>query len=206
MEQHRHIIMENFEHSFSVKSSEKKAAQALWNYYLYIYAPRLAIMIIYGLSAIFLGAASFDHDFAAVMIPLGFAGLFCTLVEFPIYRSRVLKVTRPTGVFEKETFWHFYSDKFFSRCGENEQTSLYNTFTGYFRFRNSVFLLMGNQLFACGFAEHLFEDKLDGFLGCLEQAGVKKIKFFTIKRWLSGIMISVLCIAYCIFRYFIGTR
>ena len=50
---------------------------------------------------------------------------------------------------------------------------------------------MGKQLLASAFAEHLFADKIDGFIDRLERSGVKTQKFFTFNRWLKTVILTI---------------
>ena len=186
--------MENFEHSFSIQGNRKRIADALWFYYLYVYAPRMVRMFICALCFLFSGVKQGELIF--LLLAAAFAIIL--VVEFPIFLRRVLKAVAPTGVFDKETHFHFYANKFSNRCGKNENVTEYSSFTGYFRYRKAIFLLMGNQLYSCGFAEKMFGDKIGAFVSCLNQSGVKPLSFFSLKRWGLSITISALFILYTI--------
>ena len=190
--------MENFDFSFSIQCSKKGVIRGLRDYYWYIHAPRIIFQLIFALFTLILGLTQIEGiDF----IYLGFSGiiLFFALFEFPLFVKRVLNIIKPTGVFENETYFHFFENKFLNRCGENETTIPYNAFTGYFRFRNSLFLLMGNQLFSSAFEKTLFKDRFDDFISCIDRAGVKPVKFLTFKRWWVTFAVFAACVLYVLF-------
>ena len=181
--------MKQFEIVYKDKTTEKETGRSLWLYFRYIYAPNIINMWFWALVIMLLDITS------NIEFPLQLISLFMviySLVWFPNYRRQMLAALRPHGIFNKESELHFYSNKLEYQCGENQSTVEYSSFTGYFRSRGEIFLLQGKQLFGCSFTESKFGDKLDYFITCLEQAGVKKVRFFDIKRWRSTIILLVL--------------
>ena len=192
--------MEYFEHSFTVQGSEQKVTQSLWDYYLYIYAPRIIRMIYTALCFLVFGLTD-NTDFSLFFFMIS-GTVFCIfLLEFPVFRNRVLNVIKPMGTLENESFYHLYETKYITRCGENENTAEYRSFTGYFRFKNKIFLLMGNQLFSGCFAESVLEGKEEAFIAALEKSGVKRVKFFALKRWAFTLAVILFFALYFICSY-----
>ena len=175
--------MPEFDFSFTCISRKKQFVAALWMYYIYIYAPRIVRNIFMTVLCLVFGTMALSPD---NHIFLFFAGvmLLVTLAEFPVYCRRMLEVTTPLGVFDKESHLHFYSDRMVCRCGENESTTTYSSFTGYFQFGGVLVLMMGKNLFSSCFGVERFEGRLPELTACLDAAGVKKVKFFTVRRWL----------------------
>ena len=182
--------MEQFEHYYTDKTTEKETSRSLWLYFRYIYAPNVVNMWFWALVILaldFSGKAALPFSIGIALFMVIFS-----LVWFPNYRRQMLAALRPHGIFNKESELHFYSNKLEYQCGENQSTVEYSSFTGYFRSRGEIFLLQGKQLFGCSFTESKFGDKLDDFIACLEQAGVKKVRFFAIKRWRSTILLLII--------------
>lgn len=183
--------MEQFELEFTEKSTKKELGISLWLYFRYIYAPNIINMWFWALVMLWLEYS----EKIDLPVSLGLVALFMvifSLVWFPNYRRQILAAMQPQGVFAKEAELHFYHNKLSYKCGENQSTIEYSSFTGYFRSQGKIILLQGKQLFGCSFKESQFGDKLDDFIACIEQAGVKKAKFFTIKRWRSTILLLIL--------------
>ena len=183
--------MEHFELAYKDKTTEKETSCSLWIYFRFIYAPNIINMWFWALVITLLDITrNIEFPFPLQLISL-FMVIY-SLVWFPNYRRQMLAAMRPHGIFNKESELHFYSNKLEYQCGENQSTVEYSSFTGYFRCRGEIFLLQGKQLFGCSFTESKFGDKLDDFIACLEQAGVKKVGFFTIKRWRSTILLLII--------------
>lgn len=183
--------MEHFELAYKDKTTEKETSCSLWIYFRYIYAPNIINMWFWALVITLLDITrNIGFPFPLQLISL-FMVIY-SLVWFPNYRRQMLAAMRPHGIFNKESELHFYSNKLEYQCGENQSTVEYSSFTGYFRCRGEIFLLQGKQLFGCSFTESKFGDKLDDFIACLEQSGVKKVRFFTIKRWSSTILLLII--------------
>lgn len=183
--------MEQIILSFTERSEEKELGRSLWLHFRFIYAPHVINMWFWALVMAWL---EFSEKIE-LPVSLGLVALFMviySLVWFPNYRRQVLAAMRPRGVFDKEAELHFYNNKLSYKCGENQSTIEYSSFTGYFRSQGKIILLQGKQLFCCSFKESQFGDKLDDFIACIEQARVKKAKFFTIKRWRSTILLLIL--------------
>lgn len=191
--------MEKFEHCITTPvCDEKSLTAALWNFYIFLYTPGIICKISGALFVIFLSwVLNFTFTPVCVAVFLAFE-----LMVFPNYRKRMLELLRTTGIFDKECVYHFFENKYHFRIGDKEDTAEYSSFTGYFRFRNTIFLLRGKRLFGGCFPENLFEDKLDEFLACLEQSGVKQLNFFSLKHWLAtllflaGIIIGTIAVCY----------
>ena len=183
--------MEQFELEFTEKSTKKELGISLWLYFRYIYAPNIINMWFWALVMLWLEYSE------KIELPISFelVALFMvifSLVWYPNYRRQILAAMQSQGVFDKEAELHFYHNKLSYKCGENQSTIEYSSFTGYFRSQGKIILLQGKQLFGCSFKESQFGDKLNDFIACIEQAGVKKAKFFTIKRWRSTILLLIL--------------
>ena len=58
--------------------------------------------------------------------------------------------------------------------------------------------MMGKNLFSSCFGVERFEGRLPELTACLDAAGVKKVKFFTVRRWLVTViaMAALLAIAF----------
>ena len=183
--------MEQFELEFTEKSTKKELGRSLWLYFRYIYAPNIINMWFWALVMLWLEYSE------KIELPISFelVALFMvifSLVWYPNYRRQMLAAMQPKGVFDKEAELHFYHNKLSYKCGENQSTIEYSSFTGYFRSQGKIILLQGKELFGCSFKESQLGNKLDDFIACIEQAGVKKAKFFTIKRWRSTILLLIL--------------
>ena len=185
--------MTDFEHSFNKRANKKWFACALLDYYLFIYAPRMVTMLSVSLFMLFLGITQFSADLSQMALMIACIGFACMIFEFPVFLFRVFKVVTPTGTFDKDSYLHFYPKKFLCRCGENESVTEYSTISGYFRFRNRIFLLMGGQMFFAVFREVLFEGKMNDFISSLEASGVRKVNFFSLKRWGVTFGLIILC-------------
>ena len=185
--------MAELDFSFSVVSSKKGFVRALWLYYIYIYAPRIVRSVVMIAFCLITGCMA-EELWKSGFFVLAAILLMVMLSEFPVYCHRVVAIVSRLGVFGKENHFRFYSDKFYSRCGDNENTTTYNSFSGYFQFRDILVLTMENGLFSSGFQIDQLGGHLPEFIECLEAAGVKKIKFFTVKRWLLTILSIVLVV------------
>lgn len=183
--------MEQFELTFTEKSEEKEFGRSLWIYFRFTYAPHVINMWFWALVMVWLEFSE-KIELPVSLILVALFMVIYSLVWFPNYRRQILAAMRPGGVFDKEAELHFYPNKLSYKCGENQSTIEYSSFTGYFRNQGKIILLQGNQLFGCSFKESQFGDKLDDFIACIEQAGVKKAKFFSIKRWRSTIILLIL--------------
>ena len=183
--------MEQFELEFTEKSTKKELGRSLWLYFRYIYAPNIINMWFWALVMLWLEYSE------KIELPISFelVALFMvifSLVWYPNYRRQILAAMQSQGVFDKEAELHFYHNKLSYKCGENQSTIEYSSFTGYFRSKGKIILLQGKELFGCSFKESQLGDKLDDFIACIEQAGVKKANFFTIRRWRSTILLLIL--------------
>lgn len=189
--------MPEFDFSFTCVSRKKRFVAALGIYYIYIYAPRIVRNIFLALLFLAFGTMALTPDNHIFLVLSGVMFLV-TLAEFPVYCRRMLDVTAPLGVFDKESYLHFYSDRVVCRCGENESTTTYSSFTGYFQAGNALILMMGKNLFSSCFGVERFEGRLPELTACLDAAGVKKVKFFTVRRWLVTViaMAALLAIAF----------
>ena len=189
--------MPEFDFSFTCVSRKKRFVAALGIYYIYIYAPRIVRNIFLTLLCLAFGTMALTPDNHIFLVLSGVMFLV-TLAEFPVYCRRMLEVTTQFGVFDKESYLHFYSDRVVCRCGENESTTTYSSFTGYFQAGNALILMMGKNLFSSCFGVERFEGRLPELTACLDAAGVKKVKFFTVRRWLVTViaMAALLAIAF----------
>ena len=186
--------MAELDFSFSTVSSKKRFIRALWLYYIYIYAPRIVrniVMIAFCMISERIVEEPWNIGFFVL------AGILLTvmLLEFPIYCHRITTVVSKLGVFTQETHFRFYSDRFYSRCKDNENTTTYNSFSGYFQLQDILVLTIGNNIFSSVFPVNQLKEHLPEVITCLETAGVKEIKFFTAKRWLLTIG-SIALVAY----------
>ena len=187
--------MPDLDFEFTSVSRKGSFIRALWMYYLYIYAPRMVRHLLLVILCL-LAYIYYSRDYVILM--LGGMSVLITLAEFPVYCRRMVDVMSRLGFFGKENHVHLYSDRVYSRCGGNESTTSYSSFSGYFQVGDFIILTMGKNLFSSCFSKDVLAGHTPELVACLEAAGVKRIKFFTIKRWLFAAVFAVILLL-CIF-------
>ena len=184
--------MTELDFEFTSVVRKKTFVRALWMYYLYIYTPRI-IRMVFSAAICLVLSQIFSGEHALVLCVAAGMAFVVTLAEFPVFCFRMLGITSKLGVFDRESCWHLYSDKVYSRCGDNESTTAYSCFSGYFQIGNVLILTVGNNLFSSCFSIKLLDGHLPELISCLENAGVKHIRFFAVKRWLfTAVMVLIL--------------
>ena len=179
---------------YSKKIEKKEVVSSLWNYYTFIYAPRIAFFLV---NIVFFSyAAWYMQDYAITACAAVYGLVF--LIEFPLFCKRILEVIAPTGIFDHVTELHFSDHILTTTCGLNTSSTEYKSFTGYFCKKNTIFLLMGKHLFSSAFSKEIFPDQGEELLRCLENDGVKPVHFLFRKAWLiaaaTGIaVLTIMC-------------
>ena len=167
---------------YTRQNSVKNLIYALWNYYLFIFAPRkvwqccLAIIL-------FWFAAIHPSDELLIFIAIIHVGL--TVIDFPLFCFRMIKHLRPLGVFEHETVIKVTSDGIETSCNGNMVNSKYSSYAGYFILKNAVFMLGPNSSFAGAVSLAALPDNGKEFIGILKANNLKQMAFFTVKRWIT---------------------
>lgn len=175
--------MTELDFEFTSVVRKKTFVRALWMYYLYIYTPRI-IRLVFASAICLLLAQVYPGEHRIILYVFSGVAAVVTLAEFPVFCYRLLGVASKLGIFGKESYCRLYSDRVYNRCGDNESTTAYSSFSGYFQFGGFLILTMGNTFYSSSFSISILKSHLPELICCLENAGVKRIRFFTVKRWL----------------------
>ena len=167
---------------YTRQNSVKNLIYALWNYYLFIFAPRkvwqccLAILL-------FWFAAIHPSDELLIFIAIIHVGL--TVIDFPLFAFRMIKQLKFYGVFEHETTIRITSNGIETSCNGNVVNSKFDSFSGYFIWKNTVWMLGANSAFAGAFTLKKMPDDGKEFIELLRENNLKRVSFFTVKRWIT---------------------
>ena len=115
------------------------------------------------------------------------------LTWWPIHWRLYNKVLKKQHAFETPTRIHF-SDSFLEiSCGENYSKKEYSFFTHYFCQKKQIVLLFQKGIQGV-FNKNKFEDDGEEWIRCLEAHGVKKLHFWSLRRWALPIVIVLIFI------------
>lgn len=176
---------------YSYQGKVQSTIAALWHYYIYIYAPRV---INHLLSA---GILLLVDPCVSMPDGLEFMTLWCagvllalTVAEFPVYCYRVVKIARSSGAYEELTHIKLNEESLYiERGSDNGNTSL-RSLSGYFMYRNRLFLLVGGKSLMCAINLNEIPEGREKARAIMEKSPVKKLCFVTFRRWLfTGILL-----------------
>lgn len=176
---------------YSYQGKVQSTIATLWHYYIYIYAPRV---INHLLSA---GILLLVDPCVSMPDGLEFMTLWCagvlfalTVAEFPVYCYRVVKIARSSGAYEELTHIKLNDESvYIERGSDNGNTSL-RSLSGYFMYRNRLFLLVGGKSLMCAINLNEIPGGGEKAVAIMEKSPVKKLRFVTFRRWLfTGILL-----------------
>ena len=132
------------DYTYTVKNDEKTIGKLLFQYYLYIYTPRLVSCVF---CAVMLLLFEISRNLDGFGYSLVIAWILMILSEFPIWKRKVIKMFYSLGMFDHETILHFTDHSISVQSGESSAVYPYKDFSFFFSWQKVIYLVVGEKEF-----------------------------------------------------------
>ena len=179
----------------TVKNDERTIGKLLFQYYLYIYAPRL---VSGGLFFVMLLLFVISRNLGGLGYCILLALSLMILSEFPVWKRKVIRLFYSLGMFDHETILHFTDHSISVQSGECSAVYPYKHFSFFFIRQGVMYLVVGEKEFhlSSAFSEDMFPDRGSALVECLKNSGVCYLDFWEWKRWRVNILLLIVVVLY----------
>ena len=156
---------------YTRQNSVKQTVRVLWSYYLFVFAPRKVWQCLLA-AILFLYIAANPSDELLIFIAVIHVGL--TVIDFPLFAFRMIKQLKFYGVFDYETTIRITSNGIETSCNGNVVNSKFDSFSEYFIWKDTVWMLGANSAFAGAFTLKKMPDDGKEFIELLRENNLKR--------------------------------
>lgn len=161
-------------------------------FYVNYYVAYALVVVLFSLCGLYLRIEA-NYLFYA----LALAYLISILIWFPRNWRIRRAMYRKTGQFEHPTTIHLTDTFMEITCGENYGKNEYGVFSEYIELKDDI-AIINQRTCAATFRKKDFPDGGKEFIQCLENAGVKRLSFWSFKRWWRALLAIVLILFLCL--------
>ncbi len=165
----------------------------LWHYYMYMYAPRV-INNLLSAGILFLVDPCISMPDGLEFMLVWCAGVLIVVsaAEFPVFCWRCIKMARSCGAFDTVTRVSLNEKTLVIRRGNDSGNTSLQSLSGYFIYRNRLFLLFGGKSLMCAINLNEIPENEDCARRIIAKSPVRKQKFLSFRNWYFTLILLVL--------------
>lgn len=180
---------------YTYKGKILNTAVTLWHYYIYIYAPRVINNLlsagIFFLLYPCLGTETYGN------ILFGFAIILfgVSIAEFPAFCYRYIKFARSCRAYEIPTRIKLNEEMLVIERGSDSGNTGLQSMSGYFIYRNRLFLLVGGKSLMCAINLKEIPNGMETARAIMVNSPVRRWKFLRFRNWCFTLILLILTVA-----------